>query len=433
MTALAASQELPAELVTPGERALVVGAGRSGAALAGFLLARGLAVRVCDVRSEVGSERFPVEVELRLGSQDVGLLEGCAVVFASPGVPWDSALLAAARTRDLPVSSEMDLFCRLCPAPMIGITGTNGKTTTTALTARVLERTGRPVLVGGNIGETVLDRVDGLDRHHLVVLELSSFQLESIAEPGLSIGAVLNVTPDHLDRHGSMQAYLDAKARAVEGLVPGGYALLNGQDEGSASLAARARGEIVWFDRHRPVPPMPMPGGHNRLNALAAAAVGRLHGLADEVIAEAVASFPGVEHRLELVGEWGGVRWYNDSKATNPEAGQVALRAFESEPLILIAGGRGHFDLGRWAADVREHVQEVLLIGESADEIATALADHPRVRVVGDMESAVAAAEAAAKPGSVVLLSPAFKSFDQFQDFEARGRRFKALARERQQ
>ena len=414
-----------------GERALVIGAGLSGRALVRHLTARGVAVRLADLKQPDPAPAFPPQVEVLYGPYDQLILEGCDAVYASPGVPWDDPLLEAARTHGLLVSSEIDVFFRECPAPIVGITGTNGKTTTTALTGEVLRQGSRPVLVGGNIGETVLDRLDEITPEHWVVLELSSFQLESVAEPRVRIGAVLNLTPDHLDRHHTMEAYVAAKARLIEFLEPEDTAVLNGADARVRELAGRTRGRVVWFDRHRPDPPMPIPGEHNLMNARAAAAIGRVGGLDDGAIDRAIAGFQGVEHRLELVGEWEGVRWYNDSKATNPDAGQVGVASFAGKPLILIAGGYGSgFDLAAWAEEVRRRTRLVVLIGQSADLLAQTLAGHP-IQRAASLEEAVELAAAAARPGEVVLLSPAYKSFDMFQSYEDRGRRFKGAVRAR--
>jgi len=413
--------------------ALVVGAARSGVALAQHLTSHGEMVRLTDRKdaSALGDvvAQLPAGVELRLGGHDQHVLDGIDTVYASPGVPWDSELLNQARARGIPVSSEIDLFLRLCKGTVVGITGTNGKTTTTALAGDVLAAGERPVIVGGNIGDTVLDRVDEITPQHWVVLELSSFQLESVARPQLHVGVVLNVTPDHLDRHGTLERYADLKARAIE---HADFALLNSRDRLVTNMASRAHGKVVWFDQHEPVPPMPLPGKHNLENALAAAAIGRVAGLDDGTINQAIAAFKGVEHRLELVGEWGGVRWYNDSKATNPDAGRVALTAFPGTPLILIAGGYGGgFQLREWVADALAHTQEVILIGASAEELSRELKPHPRVVRAASLEEAVALAADFARPGSVVLLSPAYKSFDMFKDFEDRGNQFKALVRRR--
>jgi len=421
--------------VTPpaGERALVVGLGRSGLALASFLAGRGVRVRACDLRPadrmEATLARLPPGSETVLGGYDERVLEDCAAVYASPGVPWDAELLERARAASVPVSSEIDLFFRLCPAPIVGVTGTNGKTTTTALAGSVLERGPRPVVVGGNIGDTVLDRLDELTPEHWVVLELSSFQLESCAWPHARIACVLNLTPDHLDRHGSMDAYVAAKARLLEAQEAGDDAALNGLDPRCRALAAATAGRVTWFDEHRPVPPVGLPGEHNRLNALAAAAIGRAAGLPDDAIEEGVRRFPGVEHRLELVGEWAGVRWYNDSKATNPDAGVVGLRAFAGAPLVLIAGGYGGgFELGEWVAEARARTRAVVLLGASADELAERLAGHPVLRA-GSLEEAVELAAGAGRAGDTVLLSPAYKSYDMFASYEERGRRFKDAVR----
>ena len=416
--------------------ALVVGAARSGVALALHLTARGEQVRVVDRKPEAELlstiAQMPSSVELRLGGYDDAVLEGVDIVYASPGVPWDSELLNQARAKGIPVSSEIDLFLKLCKGTVVGITGTNGKTTTTALTGEVLSAGERPVIVGGNIGDTVLDRVEDISPGHWVVLELSSFQLESVERPHLHVGVILNITPDHLDRHHTIDRYMDLKARAIEFAEPDDYAVLNSRDELVRGLASRTRGRVVWFDQHQPLPPMPLPGRHNMENALAAAAVGRIAGLSDETINAAIRSFKGVEHRLELVGEWAGVRWFNDSKATNPDAGRVALNAFPGAPVILIAGGYGGgFDLREWVADVLAHAEAVVLIGASADDLAEALRDHPNVLRAQSLEEAVSIAAGLARQGGVVLLSPAYKSFDMFKDFEDRGNQFKELVRQR--
>ncbi|HEV2036219.1 MAG TPA: UDP-N-acetylmuramoyl-L-alanine--D-glutamate ligase [Candidatus Dormibacteraeota bacterium] len=415
---------------------LVMGAGRSGVALARFLSGSGERVRVIDSKSAPELEhtlgQLVPGVEVSVGGYDEGVLAGVDVVYASPGVPWDSELLDQARARGIAVSSEIDLFLRLCPGTVVGITGTNGKTTTTALTGTVLAAGDRLVMVGGNIGETVLDRLDEVTPEHWVVLELSSFQLESVEKPRVHVGVILNITPDHLDRHGSFERYVDLKARAIEFAGAEDFAVLNGRDDVVRRLAERTSAQVVWFDQHRPAPPMALPGRHNLDNALAAAAVGRIAGLSDDAIDSAIRSFKGVEHRLELVGDWGGVRWYNDSKATNPDAARVALRAFPDAPVVLIAGGYGSgFELGPWVVDVLANVESVILIGASADLLALQLRGHPKVLRASGLDEAVELAAGLARPGGVVLLSPAYKSFDMFKDYEDRGRRFKALVRQR--
>ncbi|HZQ49589.1 MAG TPA: UDP-N-acetylmuramoyl-L-alanine--D-glutamate ligase [Candidatus Dormibacteraeota bacterium] len=416
--------------------ALVVGAARSGVALARYLTSTGERVVVTDRRpaAELAPvlEKLPPEAELRLGGYDDDVLAGIDVVYASPGVPWDSELLQHARRRGIQVSSEIDLFLRLCPGSVVAITGTNGKTTTTALAGEVLAAGDRPVIVGGNIGETVLDRLAEVTPRHWVVLELSSFQLESVEHAHIHVGAILNITPDHLDRHGTFERYADIKARVIEFAGPDDFAVLNGRDEVVRALAPRTKAQVVWFDEHRPVPHMPVPGAHNLANALAAAAIGRIAGLTDEQIDHAIRSFKGVEHRLELVGEWNGVRWYNDSKATNPDAGRVAVTSFPGTHVVLIAGGYGSgFELADWVRDVRDHIAAVVLIGASAPLLEDELRGHPSVARAASLSDAIDLAARLSRPGGVVLLSPAYKSFDMFKDFEDRGHQFKTLVRQR--
>jgi UDP-N-acetylmuramoylalanine--D-glutamate ligase len=415
--------------------ALVVGAARSGIALANHLTRAGETVRVVDRKParelREAISLMPAGVDFHLGDES-GVLDGVDVVYASPGVPWDAQLLNDARARGLRVSSEIDLFLKLCPGSVVGITGTNGKTTTTALTGVVLGAGDRPVVVGGNIGETVLDRLGEITPKHWVVLELSSFQLESLDWPRLHAGVILNITPDHLDRHGTFERYVDLKARAIEFAGRDDYAVLNGRDETVRGLASRTSAKVVWFDQHQPIPPMPLPGRHNMDNALAAAAVGRIAGLSDDTINTAIRSFKGVEHRLELVGEWAGVRWYNDSKATNPDAGRVALSSFPGAPVVLIAGGYGSgFELSEWVTDVLKSTEAVVLIGASADLLQDALRAHPKVVRAASLEEAVGTAAGLSRRGGLVLLSPAYKSFDMFKDYEDRGNQFKALVRKR--
>jgi UDP-N-acetylmuramoylalanine--D-glutamate ligase len=416
--------------------ALVVGAARSGVAVANHLSRHGEKIRIVDRKPAAdladALAKMPAGVDLRLGGYDSTVLDGVDIVFASPGVPWDSDLLKEARSRGIRVSSEIERFLQLCRGTVVGVTGTNGKTTTTALIGEVLEAGDMPVVVGGNIGDTVLDRLEEITERHWVVLELSSFQLESVERAHLHVGVILNITPDHLDRHKTFERYVDLKARAIELGGPDDYAVLNGRDEVVRGLAGRTRAKVVWFDQHRPIPPMPMPGRHNLDNALAAAAVGRIAGISDADIDKAIASFKGVEHRLELVGEWGGVRWYNDSKATNPDAGRVAISSFPGTPLVLIAGGYGSgFELAEWVKDVLAHATAVVLMGASADLLAQELHAHPNVSRARTLEEAVEIAAHLAQPGGVILLSPSYKSFDMFKDFEDRGRQFKALVRGR--
>ena len=439
-----------------GDRALVIGFGRSGRASARYLRQHGLEVRVQD-RADTPELRSALEafgLAGRLGGYAEEDLDRVDLVVVSPGVPWDLPLLEAARGRGIRVTSEIDLFFQACPRPIVGITGTNGKTTTTALAAEVLRAGGLRVLRGGNIGEPVLDRVDQLAPGEWIVLELSSFQLESIARPRLEVGAVLNVTPDHLDRHGTFERYRDLKARAVRFIGAGGHALLNRDDPPAWAMRSEtAAGVIPFSTRHPeirdgvvaldgwvqagpsrvlPVAEIPLKGEHNVSNVLAAVGIGWIAGVPAERMAEAVRVFHGLEHRLEPIGKFGGVSWYNDSKATTPDSTYRALEAF-TEPIVLIAGGRNKgIELGPLAQAIARRAAALVAIGETGPQLVDRVraAGLKTAWVAGSLEEAVRRARSAARPGSVVLLSPAFASYDMFSDFEDRGRRFKAAVLE---
>lgn len=439
----------------PGQHALVVGYGRSGRAAAAFIRARGGDVKVVD-RSDTPLLREELDqagITARLGGYGPEDLNGADLLVVSPGVPWDEPLVEAARRRDIEVSSEIDLFFRYCPSRIAGVTGTNGKTTTTALTADVFKAGGLRVMRGGNIGEPVLDRLEQLAPEDWVVLELSSFQLESITRPRLQVGVVLNVTPDHLDRHKTFERYAEIKARAVSFMQPDDHAVLNADDAVTAAMRSKTRGEVVSFgldaseqatvtvvndwiviragqqtQQVMPVVDVPLPGGHNLSNVMAAIGAGYAAGLDPAAMASAVRTFKAVEHRLELVGTFSGVRWYNDSKATNPDSTYKALAAF-SEPIILIAGGRNKgIDIAPLAVAIARRASALVTMGETGEELARRTRDAGlrSVDQAADLRDAVRKAAALARPGSVVLLSPAFTSYDMFQNFEDRGRRFKS-------
>jgi UDP-N-acetylmuramoylalanine--D-glutamate ligase len=403
-------------------RALVVGLARSGIAAAAALARRGVDVVAADRSPDVDPGRLAdLGVELRLGTEEEVLLEGMELVVKSPGVPAESPLVAAAHSRDIPVWSEVELGYRLLPAGsrLIGVTGTNGKTTTTELLGAILRAAGRPVEVAGNVGRPLTDAAEQASEDSWIVCELSSFQLEDVHLLACDIAVLLNLEPDHLDRHGTLEAYRDAKLRIFERahtkVVPRGFGI-----------------EGIEFSADDPLPAEPLiPGGHNRENAAAATAAARAAGVPDEPIAEALRTFPGVPHRLELVRELRGVRWINDSKATNTAAARRGVGAYDA-PLRLILGGslKGE-DFGPFVRDLPANVHSIYLVGAAAGELAAALdaVGRPYVRA-GDLPNAVARAAADAEPGDVVLLSPATASYDQFANFEERGDTFRRLVEE---
>jgi UDP-N-acetylmuramoylalanine--D-glutamate ligase len=384
------SLELPA-------RVLVLGLARSGQAATAALERRG--VQVVAAGSELGND------------EDLSLLDGVGLLVKSPGVPGENALVAGARERGIPVWSEVELGYRLLPgARLVGVTGTNGKTTTVELLGAIFREAGRDVAVAGNVGRAL----SGIEPAEWVVCELSSFQLEDVHELACEIAVLLNLEPDHLNRHGSFEAYRDAKLRIFEragtAIIPRGLGL---------------RG--IEFSADDPLPAeLLMRGAHNRENAAAATAAARVAGIEDDAIASALTAFPGVEHRLELVAEVGGVRYVNDSKATNVAAAVWALAAYADSPVYLIVGGQGKGEsFAPLAAAIGPNVRGVYAIGERAGELAAAIGAG--VTEAGDLATAVELAAHRAAPGEVVLLSPACTSYDQFENFERRGEEFRRL------
>jgi UDP-N-acetylmuramoylalanine--D-glutamate ligase len=402
-------------------KALVLGLARSGQAAALALARRGEPVIAVDRSADVDLGRLAAAgVEVRLGTEEDSSLEGMDVLIKSPGVPADAPLVAAARAHGVPVWSEVELGGRLLSNPILGVTGTNGKTTTCELLGMMLRAP-----VAGNVGRALCDLDGAVAADEWIVCELSSFQLEDIEEFRPRIAVLLNLEPDHLDRHGSFDAYRDAKLRIFENQTAEDTAVV------PVGFAAVGDGRRVEFAGADPLPAEPrIPGGHNRENAAAATAAARAAGVPDERIAEALRSFPGVPHRLEEVAQIGGVRFVNDSKATNAAAARRAIASYE-EALHLILGGLGKNEsYAELAADLRDRGARAYLIGAAADELAEAL-DSPFERS-GDLATAVRSAAAAARPGDVVLLSPAAASYDQFENFEARGDEFRRLVEELQ-
>ena len=387
-------------------RALVLGLARSGRAARAALEAGGTNVVAAD--RTLGND------------EEISLLEDVDVLVKSPGVAGEAPLVAAARERGIPVWSEVELAARLLPNPILGVTGTNGKTTTTELLGTMLG-----ARTAGNVGTALSELVGDTPPDEWIVCELSSFQLEDVHAFRPRVAVLLNLEPDHLDRHGSFEAYRDAKLRIFENQQPDDVAVV---PRGFGPVPGSARRVEFGADDELPAEPL-IPGAHNRENAAAATAAARAAGIDDAAIASALRTFAGVEHRLELVAEIGGVRYVNDSKATNTAAARRALGAFDA-PLHLILGGRAKGESwGELAQAVAAaNVVTAYLIGEAAEPLSVDLGyENVPFLISVRLERAVAEARSVTKPGDVVLLSPACASYDQFRDYEHRGEEFRRL------
>ena len=432
-----------------GARVLVVGLGRSGQAAVDLLRSRGARVRATDLKEppqSVLAKLHGCGVEFRLQTPEV--FQGVDWIVLSPGVPADLPELEQARGRGVRVIGEVELASYYLQGPVLGVTGSNGKTTTTALAGHILRHAGIPAQVGGNIGTPVCSLIASSRPDQWNVLELSSFQLETIERFRARVAVGLNVTPDHLDRHRSFENYAAQKARLFETQQPGDHAVLNRDDPICAAWASRTCAEVRWFSLSGASPEgaclregilwlegrpwmsaadIPLRGLHNVENVLAAALATRLAGASPEAIAEAVRCFPGVEHRLEFVMRLRGVDFYNDSKATNVDAALKALEAF-SGPLWVILGGKDKdSDFRPLREPLQKKARAALLIGAAAEKIAHQLRGAAPLVHCHTLEKAVEHAWQHAAPGDTVLLAPACASFDQFENFEHRGRVFKQL------
>ena len=426
---------------------LVVGLARSGVAAALALRGMGEQVLGVDAGAPAGAPVLDeAGVELHLNQDGVALLEQVRAVVKSPGVPAQAPAVEAARARGLSVLGELELGWRLLENEFIAVTGTNGKTTTAELIGHIHREAALPVTIAGNVGAAVSGLVDKIDEQATVVCEVSSFQLEDTRAFAPEAAVLLNITPDHLDRHGTFDAYRKAKLEifarqgnddiavapldlGVEDL--GGCARRVCFGEGPGAALSLSAGELWWQEQALlRVDELRLPGRHNVENAMAAAAVCLARGIDPDAVRAGLRSFVGVKHRLEEVARRDGVRWINDSKATNVASTLVALDAFRAGAIHLILGGQGKCqDFAALREPVQARCRAVYLIGEDAPAIAAALADVKVPTTQSDeLERAVNAARAAARPGDVVLLSPACASFDQFADFEARGERFRELA-----
>jgi UDP-N-acetylmuramoylalanine--D-glutamate ligase len=437
-------------------RVLVVGLARTGVATAQFCAKHNAIVTATDVRPESELGAVPAKlseagVALELGGHREKTYLAQDLIIPSPGVPADDPLLTKARAKKITVWSEIELAYRFLEGELIGITGSNGKTTTTTLVHHILKAAGKSTILAGNVGTPLISCVDQMNSQTWSVVELSSFQLELIDKFRPDIGVFLNLTPDHLDRHKTMEAYAAAKKRIFEKQTELDAAVLNADDARTVALQPK-KPEVFWFSRQKSVergacvrgddiviahhgkeePVMkvaeiPIPGAHNVENALAAVTAARLAEVDASTIGRAVRCFAGVEHRLEFVAEIGGVRYFNDSKATNVDATLKALEAFSGRILIILGGKDKGSDYTVLQRPLREKAILALLIGAAADKIEGQIAGSVAMERAGTMDRAVELASQAARPGDVVLLAPACASFDQFENYEQRGRVFKAL------
>ncbi|MEA3351264.1 MAG: UDP-N-acetylmuramoyl-L-alanine--D-glutamate ligase [Chloroflexota bacterium] len=449
-----------------GKRVLIIGAARQGAALVRYLVSHGVEVVLndrctSDELADVRESLADVKIEWVLGGHPLSVLNDVDLVCPSGGVPLTIPLVVEAQKRGLQLANDSQIFLEAAPCRVVGITGSAGKTTTTTIVGRMAEVTAK-TWVGGNIGNPLITKVDEMDPDDLAVAEFSSFQLELVTHSP-QVAAVLNVTPNHLDRHGSMEAYTAAKANILSFQRPGDVAVLGRDDTRAWSLAESARGEIITFGlTHPPAGQMGvfphqgwitlwdgesakklfprelilLRGEHNLLNVLAACAIAAAAELPVEAMQAGVEGFEGVPHRLEYVRSWGGADWYNDSIATAPERAIAAMRSFD-EPLVLLAGGKDK-DLPweDFAQLVRRRVDHLIIFGDASEKVIRAVdaagpSERPySISICARLHDAVDAAAQVVEPGDVVLLSPGGTSFDEFDDFAARGEWFRKWVNE---
>ncbi len=439
------------------KRVLVVGLGKSGVAAALFLKARGACVTVSDSKTpdelkEESPKLLDEGIAVETGGHGERTFQGQDLIVVSPGVPVDAPLLVQASALGEKVIGEIELAAQFFPGRIVAITGSNGKTTTTTLAGEIVTAGGSPTVVGGNIGTPAIILVQGATPDTIAVLEVSSFQLETIQTFRPWIAVVLNITPDHLDRHRTFAAYTDAKARIFENQRADDFAVLNADDATTATLATRTRGQVFWFSRKKEVKQgayvhdgriwfrdtngqreimlaseIPLKGSHNVENVLAAVCVGALTAVTTERIREAVRGFQAVEHRLERVATIRGVEYYNDSKATNVDATVKALESFPANIHLILGGKDKGSDYTVLNDLLRQRVKRVYTIGAAAAKIESQIRGAVEIVHAETLENAVQRAHEAAKPGDIVLLAPACASFDQFRSYEHRGKVFKEV------
>lgn len=450
---------MPGSIELRGKRVLVVGLARTGVATALFCAGHDAIVTAteCRAESELGDAPEKLReagVTLELGRHTEKTYFAQDLIIPSPGVPADDQFLVMARSKGVTIWSEVELAYRFLEGKLIGITGSNGKTTTTTLVHHILKSAGMETFLAGNVGTPLISCVEAMHAGTVAVVELSSFQLESVDKFRPDIGVFLNLTPDHLDRHKTMEAYGGAKARLFANQTELDAAVLNADDAPTVRYKPK-KPQVFWFSRRERVgqgaclrgdeiivvhdgkdefvmksAEIPLAGAHNQENVLAAVTAARLAGVDVVTIAQAVRSFAGVEHRLEFVAEIHGVRYYNDSKATNVDATLKALDAFPGRILIILGGKDKGSDYTVLQQPLKEKSILALLIGAAADKIEQQISGSVAIERAGTIERAVALASHAAQPGDIVVLAPACASFDQFENYEHRGRVFKELVRQ---
>ena len=429
----------------PGRRVTVMGLGRfgGGVGVARWLADQGAKVTVSDAAdagelTESLAKLTDLDLTLHLGGHKEADLVECDLLVVNPAVPFDSPYLQAAQHSGVKVTTEINLFLERCRAPVVGITGSVGKSTTTAMIGAILSAV-MPTHVGGNIGVSLLGQLDRIDGDHVAVLELSSFQLTylPLLARGPHIAIVTNLQPNHLDRHGSMAEYGQAKKNIFRYQASDDILILNRNDGEVASWASEAPGRTAFFGLDGEPFELKLPGSHNQANAQAAWAAARQFGVGRKTAAEALASFPGLPHRLEFVVERGGVRCFNDSKCTTPAGTMVALAGFPPRTAIVIVGGYDkHVDLSEMSAALAARAKAVVTTGQTGEqiarevELARANSAKPAVVRTPQFADAVRAACNVAESGDVILLSPACASYDQFINYEQRGETFTRLVRE---
>jgi UDP-N-acetylmuramoylalanine--D-glutamate ligase len=439
------------------KRVLVVGLGKSGVASALFLKERGARVTVSDTKSpDQLREEIPVLLDhgiaVETGGHGERTFRGQDLIVVSPGVPVDAPPLVQARASGEPVIGEIELAAQNLPGPIVAITGSNGKTTTTTLVGEILAAGGLSVAVGGNIGTPAISLVGAATPGTVAVLEVSSFQLETIQTFRPKLAVILNITPDHLDRHRTFQTYVDAKARIFENQQASDFALLNEDDPTCRTLGDRTRAQVFWFSRKQElskgayardgrvffrdgagqreimlVSEIPLKGAHNVENVLAGVCAGALMGCRPEQIRKAIQAFKAVEHRLEYVATIKGVEYFNDSKATNVDATIKALESFPKNIHLILGGKDKGSDYTVLNDLLRERVKRVYTIGAAAEKIESHIKGAAEIVHTETLENAIRRAAAVAEPGDIVLLAPACASFDQFQSYNHRGRVFKEV------